>query len=66
MSNITEYRNKDALFIKMSEATERYRMCRNSVYKLAKESNALLKIGRAVLIDANMLDAYIKNRYIQH
>lgn len=38
-------------------------LCRSNVIKLATEANALIRIGRAVRINAEKLYAYIDREY---
>jgi len=51
--------NIETRYLKTNQAMIRYSMCRNLLTKTAKEAGALIKIGRAVFIDATKLDLYM-------
>ena len=44
----------------IDEAKERYKVGRGLLTQIAKENNALLKIGRCVRIDAEKLDSALE------
>lgn len=48
-------------YISIKTATQRYALCRNTIVKLAKEAQAIYKIGRAVRIDSEKLDKYLED-----
>ena len=47
-------------YLSMKTATQRYNLCRNTLYKLAKDAGALYKIGRAVRVDSEKLDKFLE------
>lgn len=49
-------------YMSINDAQKRYSLCRNTLVKLAKQANALYKIGRAVRIDSQGLDNYIADK----
>lgn len=51
--------NIETRYLKTNQAMIRYSMCRNLLTKTAKEAGALIKIGRAVFIDAQRLGEYM-------
>lgn len=48
-------------YITIKTATQRYSLCRNTIVRLAKDAEALYKIGRAVRIDSEKLDQYLED-----
>ncbi len=48
-------------YLSIKTATQRYDLCRNTLVKLAKEAEALFKIGRAVRVDSEKLDKYLED-----
>lgn len=51
----------NTMLITYEQARERYNLGRNVVMKLAKESGALVKIGKAARVDVETMDNYIKS-----
>ena len=51
--------NVKARYLTIPDAKSYYNLGRDSIMRLAKESNALLRVGRLVRIDATKLDNYI-------
>lgn len=58
-------RNDGARFVTPEMAKGRYNLCRKNIIKLAKESGALVKYGRAVRIDVEKMDAYLIDEYAE-
>ena len=56
-------RNTEARFITMEMAKDRYNLCRDNIIKLAQESGALIRYGRAVRIDVEKLDKHFVTEY---
>ncbi len=53
--------SKDAIFITIDEACRLTSLGRNTVRKLAKESNSVRKIGKLFRIERNSLISYIQS-----
>ena len=53
--------NDNAKYLKMDTAIKRYSLSRNFLNKTARDAKAIIKIGRSVLIDADVLDEYLSN-----
>lgn len=52
---------KEIKLLTVNEAKERYKLSRNTLIKIAEESNAIRRFGRAVRIDAPIMDKAIEN-----
>ena len=52
-------------YLKTKQAMMRYSMCRNLLTETAKEAGALIKIGRAVFIDTEVLDDYMSKHVVE-
>ena len=54
------YMVKEIKLLTVNEAKERYKLSRNTLIKIAEESNAIRRFGRAVRIDAPLMDKAIE------
>ena len=52
-----------ARYITVDQATKYYNFSRNTIYKLAKESGALIKYGRTSRVDTFTVDNYLSKEY---
>lgn len=59
--NITD----NAILLTMEQAKERYSLCYQTIMKLAKESGALIKIGKSTRFNRQKLDEYITREYTE-
>ena len=48
------------MYLTYEEAEERYQLCDATIRKMAKECNALYKIGRAARIKADVFEKYLE------
>lgn len=55
----TEIDERKTLLITYSQAVERYNLGRNKVYDLAKEADAVIKIGKSARIDMKKMDEFV-------
>ena len=56
-------RNSDGRYKTIDYVMKETNLCRSNVIKLATEANALIRIGRAVRINAEKLYTYIDQVY---
>ncbi len=58
-SLITKVNPNNTVLITYSQAIERYNLGRNKVYDLAKEADAIIKIGKSARIDMKKMDEFV-------
>lgn len=56
-------RNDDAKYLTVPQVMSKTNLCRGNVLRLAEEADAILRIGRAVRINAEKLYKYIELEY---
>ena len=57
-------RDERKKYVRYKEGAEIYSICQKKFEQLAKDANATYKVGKAVLVNLEILDQYLENFHI--
>lgn len=61
VSRKRSHADKAARYLRIPQAADRYNIGVNTLRRIATEANAVIRIGRATLIDTITLDGYLES-----
>lgn len=55
--------NYESRYLPVPATCQKFNICRGSVMRIAKECNAVIRIGKSVRIDTDLLEKHIQKTY---
>ena len=53
-------KQKEKIYVRYDEGTERYSMCKHTFMKLAADAHAVYKINRLILVNTKIFEDYLE------